>query len=90
LKFSAVIDPDALYKEAEEALSALESVLGGNKWFFEAKLPGLFDASVFAYTHLLMDETLGNGWVDMRLCSLVKQRKSLVAHRNRVLTTYFK
>ncbi|ORY19500.1 hypothetical protein BCR34DRAFT_552242 [Clohesyomyces aquaticus] len=90
LKFSAVIDPDFLYAEADEAFAALESVLGSDKWFFEAKRPGLFDASVFAYTHLLIDESLGNGWVDERLRDLVLRRKGMVTHRNKILTTFFK
>lgn len=85
-----MIDPEILYSDAEEAIAALESVLGSNKWFFDAKRPGLFDASVFAYTHLLMDESLGNGWDDTRLRDIVLRQKGLVAHRNRILTTYFK
>ncbi|KAF2466039.1 uncharacterized protein BDR25DRAFT_336613 [Lindgomyces ingoldianus] len=89
LKASAVIDSNLLYKEAEESFAALEMLLGSNNWFFGAKKPGLFDASVFAYTHLLMDENFGNGWVDSRLRGVLLQRKNLVTHRNRILTTYF-
>ncbi|KAF2190207.1 hypothetical protein K469DRAFT_561452 [Zopfia rhizophila CBS 207.26] len=89
LKFSAVVTPDTLYKEAEEAFAALEILLEHNTWFFGAEKPGLFDASVFAYTHLVMDENLGNGWIDTRLHDAVLQSKNLVSHRNRILTTYF-
>lgn len=89
MKFSAVIHADTLYREAEEAVTALEMVLGDNNWFFGADRPGLFDASVFAYTHLLLDDGLGNGWVESRLRDAVLQSKSLVAHRNRVLAGYY-
>ncbi|KAF2733599.1 hypothetical protein EJ04DRAFT_513098 [Polyplosphaeria fusca] len=89
LKFSAVIDSDVLYSDAEEAFAALEMLLGDKQWFWGAERPGLFDASVFAYTHLLMDDNLGNGWVETRLRDAVKQRKALVAHRNRILEAYF-
>ncbi|KAF2873585.1 hypothetical protein BDV95DRAFT_489827 [Massariosphaeria phaeospora] len=89
LKLSAVINAEELYKQAEEALAALEVVLGAHQWFFNASRPGLFDASVFGYTHLLLDGDLGNGWVDTRLRDAVLQRKNLVAHRNRILNAYF-
>lgn len=64
-------------------------VLGSDDWFFGANKPGLFDASVFAYTQLLMDDKLGKGWVDTRLRDAVLSRKNLVRHRARILTTYF-
>ncbi|KAF2202782.1 hypothetical protein GQ43DRAFT_391394 [Delitschia confertaspora ATCC 74209] len=89
LKFSAIIDADSLYKEAEEAFAALEMVLGNSNWFFGADKPGLFDASVFAYTHLLLDDKLGKGWMDERLRNAVLQSKNLTAHRNRILTMHY-
>lgn len=70
-------------------MAALESLLGNDTWFFAAKGPGLFDATVFAYTHLLLDSGLGKGWVDTRLCDAVRARKGLVSHRARILDKYF-
>lgn len=89
LKHSAVINAQDLYEQAEEAFAALEMALSNDKWFFGATKPSLFDASVFAYTHLLLDDSLGNGWVDTRLRDAVRSRKNLVSHRERILTSYF-
>jgi metaxin len=89
LKFSTVISAATLYTQAEEAFVALESLLGDDQWFFGAEQPGLFDASVFAYTHLLLDENLGRGWVDTGLRDALMARTHLITHRNRILTTYF-
>lgn len=89
LKFSNVIDAEVLYSQAEEAFVALESLLGNDDWFFSASIPGLFDASVFAYTHLLLDARLGKGWLDTRLRDALMSRKRLTSHRNRIFTSYF-
>lgn len=89
LKFSSIIDAEELYRQAEEALAALETALGEQTWFFGADKPGLFDASVFSYTHLLMDDSLGKGWVDTRLRDALLSRQNLTNHRDRILTKYF-
>jgi len=89
LKFSAIVDAEELYRQAEEAFEALETALGKDSWFFGASKPGLFDASVFSYTHLLMDDNLGQGWVDTRLRDALLKRKSLTNHRDRIVTSYF-
>jgi metaxin len=89
LKFSTVISAETLYNQAEEAFAALETLLGKDDWFFGASGPGLFDASVFAYTHLLLDDNLGKGWLDTRLRDALMSRKRLTTHRNRILTKYF-
>ncbi|KAJ4362309.1 hypothetical protein N0V83_010402 [Neocucurbitaria cava] len=89
LKFSSVINAETLYNQAEEALAALDMLLGDNNWFFGASRPGLFDASVFAYTHLLLDEQLGRGWVDTRLRDALMSRRRLIMHRDRIVDTYF-
>ncbi|KAF2112951.1 hypothetical protein BDV96DRAFT_579471 [Lophiotrema nucula] len=89
LKFSAVINEDQLYEDAEDAFVALEMLLGDKQWFFAADKPGLFDAAVFAYTHLLLDDGLGKGWIDVRLHDAVLQRQRLVEHRERILQAYF-
>jgi metaxin len=41
----------------------------------------LFDASVFAYTHLLLDESLN--WQNTRLVDSLKKSGNLVQHRQR-------
>lgn len=95
LKHMAIIDIEALYRDAEEAFEALEQLLGQDAWFFGNEKPGLFDASVFAYTHLLlMGEgdaygTLGRGWVDTRLRDVVLGKKGLVGHRERLAAMAF-
>ena len=55
-KQTLVIDPEALYKDAEEGFAALNSLLGSDTWFFAAETPGMLDAAAFAYTHLLLRE----------------------------------
>ena len=90
LKYSSTINAETLYNQADEAFAALETLLGDDTWFFGAAGPGLFDASVFAYTHLLLDEGLGKGWADGRLRDRLVGRRGLVAHRERVVGRYFK
>jgi metaxin len=89
LKFSTVINDETLYNQAEEAFAALETLLGKDDWFFGASRPGLFDASVFAYTHLLLDDSLGKGWVDTRLRDALMSRKRLITHRDRIFAKYY-
>ncbi|KAL5468332.1 hypothetical protein PMIN07_003016 [Paraphaeosphaeria minitans] len=89
LKFSAIIDAAELHRQAEEAFEALETVLGNDSWFFGASQPGLFDASVFAYTHLLMDGNLGDAWVDTRLRDALLRCKNLTSHRDRIIASCF-
>ncbi|KAF2838163.1 hypothetical protein M501DRAFT_936244 [Patellaria atrata CBS 101060] len=89
LKHSVVIDAELIYQQAEEALIALESVLGNSEWFFGARAPRLFDAAIFAYTHLLLDEKLGNGWAEVRMSRIVRKHGRLVHHRNAILDMYF-
>ena len=83
------MNAETLYNQAEEAFIALESLLGDDEWFFGAEKPGLFDASVFAYTHLLLDDGLGKGWLDTHLRDTLMSRQRLVAHRNKILEKYF-
>ena len=78
---------EALYKESEKAFFALSSLLGDDVYFFHADKPGLFDASVFAYTHLLLDEALA--WQETRLVNILKKQGNLVRHQQRILQTYF-
>jgi metaxin len=87
LKHASIIDTDDLYSEADKAFEALSILLGDKEWFFGNEKPALFDASVFAYTQLLLDE--GMGWKEKKLCTALRRRENLVRHRERLLVRYF-
>ncbi|KAI9884271.1 MAG: hypothetical protein M1823_003961 [Watsoniomyces obsoletus] len=77
-----------IYRDAEEAFSALSTLLGDDEeWFFASNTPGLFDASVFAYTHLLLD--LDHIWTDQTLIRILKGKENLVRHRERISERYY-
>lgn len=86
-KHSSIIDTDDLYSEADKAFEALSLLLGEDEWFFGNEKPALFDASVFAYTQLLLDDRLG--WKEQKLCRALRSRENLVQHRDRLLVKYF-
>ncbi|KAH8194261.1 hypothetical protein TruAng_011569 [Truncatella angustata] len=77
------VDPTTIFRDAEQAFDALAAALGSGDWFFGNPGPGLFDAALFAYTHLLLDESLP--WADTRLTDSLKRYQPLVDHRNRIL-----
>jgi len=87
LKQNAIIDGDAIYRESDKALGALSDLLGEDEYFFGETKPGLFDASVFAYTNLLLDE--GLSWEDSRMGDGLKGYQNLIAHRRQILKVYF-
>lgn len=87
LNYSSVINVDDLYSEADKAFEALSILLGEDQWFLGGETPTLFDASVFAYTQLLLDEKMG--WKEKRLVRSVRKRENLVSHRERLLVRYF-
>ncbi|KAI0012498.1 hypothetical protein F4779DRAFT_37062 [Xylariaceae sp. FL0662B] len=78
-----VVDSRALYEGARDAFEALSTVLGSEPWFFGSPDPSLFDATVFAYTHLILDDKLA--WEDRRLAEIVKEFPNLAEHRDRIL-----
>lgn len=84
---SNTIDAHEIMKEAEVAFEALSNALDEDEWFFGGKSAGLFDASVFAYTHLILDEEMQ--WPDNELGKIVMEHGSLVQHRDRMLELYF-
>ncbi|RAL07168.1 putative mitochondrial outer membrane protein (Sam35) [Aspergillus homomorphus CBS 101889] len=86
LKTSSFIDAGALEAEAGEAFEALSTLLGDSLHFFDRPNPGLFDASVFAYTHLILDEKMG--WKRDRLAQLLRRHENLVQHRERLLNFF--
>lgn len=83
LKTSKHIDVADLEGDAGNAFEALSALLGEDEHFFGRSKPGLFDASVFAFTHLILDE--GMGWKRNRLGQLLRQHTNLVQHRERLL-----
>lgn len=87
LKHASIIDTDDLYSEADKAFEALSILLGQDSWFFGNKKPALFDASVFAYTHLLLDDKMG--WKENKMSRALKTRDNLVQHRERLLARYY-
>lgn len=87
LKSLTRIDVTGLYCEAEDAFAALSVLLGDHAWFFDAEGPSLFDASVFAYTHLLLDDSLG--WKESKLQEAVRKRENLVRHRDSITSKYY-
>lgn len=83
LKTSRYIEWADLEGDAGSAFEALSSLLGEDENFFGRPTPGLFDASVFAYTHLILDT--GMGWKHNRLAQLLQRHPNLVQHRERLL-----
>jgi len=81
-----VVEEDIL-RDGKEALHALSTLLGSDQWFFGVEEPALFDASVFAYTHLLLDE--GMGWKENAIGDAVRGFSNLIQHRENVLGRYF-
>lgn len=74
-------------RDASEALEALSTLLGNDEeWFFGQERPGLFDASVFAYTHLISDD--GLGWQENELAEILGRYENLRRHRDRILRMY--
>lgn len=77
------VDPLVLYKGAKEAFGAIDALLNDGVWFFGVEAPGLFDATVFSYTHLILHDSLA--WENRRLTEILSEFPRLVDHRNRIL-----
>ncbi|KAH7025868.1 uncharacterized protein B0I36DRAFT_365519 [Microdochium trichocladiopsis] len=98
-------ESNKLYEDARRAFGALATCLeeqqsaggggggaGGGGWFFGAEAPGVFDAAVFAYTHLILLDPAAAvassgceaGWGDRTLADIVREFPALVRHRDRV------
>jgi metaxin len=88
VKITPVVKAEDILTEAGDAFEALSTLLGGEKWFFGSSTPTLFDASVFAYTHLLLDE--GMGWRNNPLAERLATFGNLVGHRERILGKYYR
>jgi metaxin len=81
-----IVESDIM-QEAEEGIDALATILAEDEWFFASQRPTLFDASVFAYTQLILDENMG--WQDNKLGDHLRHRSNLIQHRDRILDVYF-
>ena len=51
--------------------------------------PGLFDAEIFSYTHLILDPRMGIAMTESRLARSLLRYENLVAHRRRVLERFY-
>lgn len=76
-----------LLRDAEEAFEALSTLLGDDAYFFSSTEPTLFDASVFAYTCLILNEELG--WRHNPLGERLGRYGNLVRHRGKILEGWF-
>jgi glutathione S-transferase len=85
--YSSTITEADVMRDAANALSALSELLAENQWFFGQKQPSMLDASVFAYTQLILDESLQ--WGENELAKHASQHQNLVDHRDRILNQFF-
>lgn len=86
---TAPVNPDELFADSAAAFEALSTLLGEEQqYFFGRSTPGLFDAAVFAYTHILLDDEFG--WAeDTKIVKQVRRCRNLVRHRNTLLEGFF-
>ncbi|KAK5116964.1 hypothetical protein LTR62_006685 [Meristemomyces frigidus] len=84
---SNIVDEDEILGGAREAMEALAELLGDNPWFFGQEKPGIFDAGLFAYTELLLDD--GLGWAENRLGVMLRQSGGLVRHSDKIREVHF-
>lgn len=87
LKSYIMIDPSEIYRKSYQAFEALSVLLEDDSHFFGSENPTLFDASVFAYTQLLLDERLQ--WQSNVLGKQLLDFPGLVEHRDRLFQMYF-
>lgn len=86
-KYTSIIDGQELLDAADKAFEALSTLLGDDEFFFGQGQPGLFDASVFAYTHLLASDLLE--WQNTAMKESFLKYDSLVVHQRRLQMDYF-
>lgn len=85
--FSGAVVEEDIFHDAEDAISSLSELLGSDQWFFGQSQPSILDASVFAFTHLILDGSLQ--WHRNKLAELVNQYQNLRDHQGRILNQYF-
>ena len=94
---------EAVYESASDAFTALSTLLGDSLWFGQMEgqaIPGWLDASVFAYTHVLLslfetplagakeDKAMRLGPGAKKMYQAAARHKNLVAHRSRILAAF--
>jgi metaxin len=79
---SIIVSADDVYADAEAAFASLDCILGTNDWFFNASSPGLFDATLFGYTHLIL--TMRWHEKEATLERMVRKHRNLVEHEMRL------
>lgn len=79
---TGAVDAKHLRTIAREAFAAFSTFLGEDEWFFGEDAPGVLDAELFAYTHLILDEAMG--WHDLELAKIVLEFENVVRHRDRL------
>ncbi|KAL7276014.1 hypothetical protein RUND412_001009 [Rhizina undulata] len=82
-----MIGADDIYADAASAFDALATILGDGDWFFDGEEPGLFDAAVFGYTHLIL--TLSWDETEAELKRAVMKHGNLIAHEERIRRKYY-
>lgn len=90
------LDLERLFKDADDAFDALSTLLGAQDWFTctlrnESGRPGLLDASVFAYTHVILTlfSSLGKCSPGERLRASITTRSNLLDHHGRIAKKYY-
>lgn len=85
------VDEQEIYTESRLAFEALSILLGDNQYFSATDRPGLFDASVFAYTYLILDQGPGHvmKWSDKTLNIQLEKLDNLVRFTERIAGQYF-
>lgn len=82
-RYPGTLDRDTIFADADAALEALCTLLGTDTWFFGGKVPGLLDAAVFAYLHVILTGEWEEDWAG-GLRRGVEMRKNLVVFWERV------
>lgn len=90
LRTWSFIDADEIYDQVDAAFAALSTLLGDEQFFSKSDAPDLFDASLVAYTHLILnfgDQENQNWprWEDQTLSTILSRHEKLVTHRDRVI-----
>ena len=94
----ARIDVDDIYARAALSLDCFATALAneeamfgeGSAWVLggdDRGNPTLVDAALFAYTHLLLDESMG--WKDKRLVRSVERFAPLRRHHDRIMREFY-
>ncbi|KTW29409.1 hypothetical protein T552_01361 [Pneumocystis carinii B80] len=82
---NGLLNAKEIYADASHALHALSIKLGQDQWFFGTEVPSYIDATLFAYTYLVLSINLPED----TLSHEVKKYENLVKHAERVSNICF-